>query len=730
MFGRKKKNKPDFIATVISKSTVLSITDSAQGLDFLVSFFAAVRPSSQKGKGNATRNLEFVTAQLHQHPVLLTNLQHALLSQLIRADLSPALTESGIPLARGFWQEFFGRLRHKLLPPLQSENDFLYVVNRVFFRNNDYQWVEGIPRETWTLFFESVGLAFHVDDKRILHQLLQSLKSLSFQVAQLGLEKDVWTYITPEEQQKNPFVEQNYLIHKLEEQLQHEHTPVPAISDGPVANVVPATGPAESMLAIPSSITRLSGAPASTAAPSSSTPATTIAPSGASSALRDVSGRIEALFAACDASIDYIREHSSDRGASLHQTYMLILLANKIERMSILVDLLDNDQQLNTGKFTDFFRMLVRNENRKNSLREFMSQSLGYLAYQIAEHKGSKGGKYITSTPAEFRSMMTSAMGGGAWVCLVVFIKNMLTKLQMPIFWHGFAYSVNYSIGFVLIEETHTTLATKQPAFTASAVAGSLDTKKNTQKPNLYNLAVTVAKVSRSQIASFAGNLLVVFPGMYGIAWAYDKIFHNKILAGPAALKMLDDQHPWHSLSLLYACNAGFFLFLSGIIAGYIQNKIRFGRIPERLQTHPILRLSMSKARLRRLGNYVEKHAGSIVGNISLGFFLGMAGFIGEIFGIRFDVRHITISSGNTAAAIYSLGLHNIDRWYLLTVLLGVLGIGFFNFLVSFSLAFFVAVRSRGIKLKDYPEFLGILWRYFRNSPLDFIRPRRRELAE
>src|SRR5882757_900799 len=132
MFGKKKKNKPDFIGTVIAKSTVLSIADSAQGLDFLVAFFSAVRPS--KGKKNAARNLEFVTGQLYQHPVLLTNLQHALLSQLIRADLSPALTESGIPLARGFWQEFFGRLRHKLLPPLQSENDFLYVVNRVFFR--------------------------------------------------------------------------------------------------------------------------------------------------------------------------------------------------------------------------------------------------------------------------------------------------------------------------------------------------------------------------------------------------------------------------------------------------------------------------------------------------------------------------------------------------------------------------------------------------------------------
>jgi site-specific recombinase len=137
----------------------------------------------------------------------------------------------------------------------------------------------------------------------------------------------------------------------------------------------------------------------------------------------------------------------------------------------------------------------------------------------------------------------------------------------------------------------------------------------------------------------------------------------------------------------------------------------------------------MPRERLKKLSDYVEKHAGSLVGNIALGFFLGMSGFVGEIFGIHFDIRHITISAGNTALAVYGLGLDHIDPWYLATVILGVLGIGFFNFLVSFSLAFVVAVKSRGVHLRDYPEFLGILWRYFISNPLDFIRPRRR-LAE
>ena len=52
---------------------------------------------------------------------------------------------------------------------------------------------------------------------------------------------------------------------------------------------------------------------------------------------------------------------------------------------------------------------------------------------------------------------------------------------------------------------------------------------------------------------------------------------------------------------------------------------------------------------------------------------------------------------------------------------MGVLAIGF-QFSVSFALAFIVAVKSRGVQLRIIRK--GILWRYFINKPLDFIRHR------
>ena len=105
-------------------------------------------------------------------------------------------------------RNFLADLRHKLIPVLQNENDFLYVISRIFYRSDDYLWVEDIPHDQWKLFFESIGLAFSVDDKHILVQLMQSLKILSVQVANLGLEKEVRDIWLHKISMKIPFLNQ------------------------------------------------------------------------------------------------------------------------------------------------------------------------------------------------------------------------------------------------------------------------------------------------------------------------------------------------------------------------------------------------------------------------------------------------------------------------------------------------------------------------------------------
>ncbi|WP_336514633.1 hypothetical protein [Pollutibacter soli] len=640
--------------------------DRSNSLAYLRDFIALIRPRARRFD-DAEANMQLTLKLLYEEPGVVSNLRRALLINLVNADMVPTLTDSGMALSRSVGKELYGRLKHKFIPPVTNQNDFLYVIDVIFYKSYDFKWVEKIERESWLKFFELLGLSFRGAESGLVRQVMVSLEVLSARVAQLGWEKDLADHL-PINEKANPFMVQLYLLRELKICYENE---APWI----------------------------------------------------------VNEKAEELLSAlkyCRETIDQIKKNSDQFGASLAQSFILYQLEQKIERMLLLVDLIDTDQRFNMSRLVNYFLDVVRNETRRNSIRELLSQTTGYLAYQIAEQKSRKGSSYITSSPAEYRKMIYSAMGGGLIICFVAVFKNLLAFFKMAPFWQGFAYSINYSLGFIFIEETKSTLATKQPAFTASAVAVSMDSRKADHQPNLYNLAVTISKVSRSQIASFAGNLLIVFPGTYLLAWAFDAIFKKKIASGPAAFELLKAQHPWESLSLLYACNTGVFLFLSGIIAGYVQNKMKFGKLSERIIQHPLLRFNLSKNRLASIAAYWDSHAGSLIGNITLGFFLGMASSIVKIFGIPFDIRHITISAGNASIGLYGVGWDHIGKSYLLIVFFGILAIGFFNFLVSFTLAFFVAVRSRGIRLNEYPEFFQILWKYFKANPLDFIRPRKR----
>src|SRR5436190_5133859 len=658
----KDKQQPDKKQAAI----VLPIDSSSRSLELLVELVKKIRPSSPKKKEEAELKFKALLFQLQQDRSMLFAIRRSLLTQFANSNIIPALIESGIIHSRGFVQELTGKIKHKILPALQKPNDFLFVINRVFYLKTDYKWVNTIDTELWKQFFEMLGIQVNLTDNKLQSQLNRSFQVLSYRAATIGLEKEVIQNLENVDDIVDPFLEQNRLINLyLERFASHSDE--------------------ENKMLL---------------------------------------ANIEEALHNCKQSIQSIQEQRSKAGTSLAQTFLLVRLHQQLERMFIILDVLDRNQEFNTERFIAYFHAVIRNENRKNSLGEFLNQNLGLLAYQIAEHKGKRGEQYITSSQKDFRNLFFSALGGGLIVSFVAIIKTMIGLLKLPLFWQGFLYVTNYAVGFITMDQTRSTLATTQPAYTASAVAGSLDKEKIGGKPDLRNLVITIARVSRSQIASFAGNLLVVFPLTYILAWLFHLAVGYKLATDDAALKMLHDQHPFDSLALLFACFTGFFLFLSGIIAGYVENHIVNGKIAERIQNNHAFVNTMSPKRLKRIVNVVEKHSGAIAGSIALGFFLGVAGPLGKFLGIPFDIRHITISAANTSIGLYGLD-NNVAFSYFLVVLAGVLMIGFLNFLISFVFAFIVAIRSRGIILREYPEFFGILWRYMKMHPKDFFLPPR-----
>ena len=614
----------------------------------------------------ATVRMEQYCGVLQEDPAALQAFSHAVSICLKDADLFPMLTESGIVLSRSLGKELTRRIKHKMIPPLRSPGDFRDVIDAIFPGRDDFRWVEAIGEEGWSRLFGMLGFEMSADESLPRRQVRQALNVISLRVAQLGCESDIDAYL-PEEGRGalNPFLRQQRALSVLDVSVQE------MVGTGRTSAV---------------------------------------------QAVRDA-------LADCLRGMRHIRERMPERGASLSQTYILYQLDRLMARMTLLLDIIDGDGRVDTRQLAAYFIRLVRHQNRRYSLREFLSQTTGYVAYQIAEQKGRKGDHYITQGQSDYLRMLSSAMLGGVIISFIAIFKNLLAMLRLAPFWQGLGFSMNYAFGFILIDQSGATLATKQPAFTANAVAGTLDFTRGRPEDRTDAVVSMLVRVSRSQFASFLGNLLVVFPGTFLLAWAYDMLIGHPIASGPAARALMADQHPWKSLSLLYACNTGVFLFLSGIIAGYVQNKMRFGRIPERILQHPELRTWLPVGRLRRLSGFLDRHAGAIIGSLALAFFLGMAGMLGRFFGIPFDIRHVTIAAGNASIGFYGLSPADFEPSFLWPVFIGVMTIGFINFLVSFSLSFYVAMRSRGLHLHQMPAFLGELGRRFRRRPLDFFRP-------
>lgn len=660
--GKRRKEKPKQAPD--RQAIVLPLHSPTRSMELLIEVIKKIRPNRPSNTRQAELKFKAALYQLSQDRSLLFSLRKALLTQFLKTNIVNALTENGIVSSRGFVQELMSKLKHKILPALQDPSDFLFVINKVFYKKRDHVWVAGIDAGLWKEFFELLGIQVNLTEPSLIGQLEQSMQLLSYRVTTLGLEKDMTSRYEHFEYAIFPFLEQNRLINEYLQKSQ-------------------SGAGTESLRLILSNIT-------------------------------------ESLYN-CRQSIRWIQEQRSSHGISLAQTYIITRLEQQLERLFIITDVLDRDNVFNTERFVDFFTTVVRNENKKNSVKSFLSSSTGFLAYQIAEHGGRTGEKYITTTRKEFWRMFWSAAGGGVIISFIGIIKNLIGKLKLAPFWQGFIYSSNYSLGFILIQDTGSTLATKQPAYTANNVASSFDAQKSGEHPDLRNLAITVAKVSRTQLASFAGNLIVVFPLTYILAWLFFEVTGSYIASGDAAHKLLTDQQPFHSLAWLYACFTGFFLFASGLIAGYVENHVVYGRIGERIRQSSAVKFSFSERMRAKIARYVENNLGALIGNISLGFFLGMAGFFGKIFGLPFDIRHITISAANTAIGFFGME-HHISNRELFYTIFGVFGIGFLNFAVSFGLAFFVAVKSRGIHLREYPEFMGILWRYIKKYPRDFIK--------
>jgi site-specific recombinase len=279
---------------------------------------------------------------------------------------------------------------------------------------------------------------------------------------------------------------------------------------------------------------------------------------------------------------------------------------------------------------------------------------------------------------------------------------------------------VNYAASFVFVQLLHYTVATKQPAMTAPAMAEKLSDLSSDDA--VEGFVDEVAQLIRSQVAGIIGNLAAVTPIVLAVQFACTWIFGSPPVGHADALHVLE------SISLLgwtpfFAAFTGVLLFASSLIAGWVENWFVWHRLDSAIAWNPRIVARLGTARAQRWGAYWRANISGFASNISLGLMLGIVPVVALFFGLPLEVRHVTLSTGQLAAAVGSEGfglLRHSAFWWCLA---GIPVTAVFNLTVSFFMAFRVALRSRGIRLVDRSRIYRAIRKRLWSKPLSFIWP-------
>ena len=399
---------------------------------------------------------------------------------------------------------------------------------------------------------------------------------------------------------------------------------------------------------------------------------------------------------ACRHAAATVYTHLDAHGISVNLVFQLRQLRTRVLRIRALLDCLMSEQaQRHTAQL---LAHLVMVGQERRSVRALIAANTSMLAAKVAERSSETGEHYITRTRTQYFQMLRDAAGGGAMISLTTLLKFVIAALGLSAFWGGFADSLNYAASFVLVYLLHWTVATKQPAMTAPAMAAKL---KELGSPGAVEIFVDeVAHLMRSQVAAIMGNLALVIPGVLLISGALWLAFSAPMVDAAKAAYVL------HSLDLrgptvLFAAFTGVLLFASSIIADWVENWFVLYRLDSAIRYNPRMTGLLGRDRAERWASFMRRHIAGLASNISLGFMLGLVPAFAAFFGLGLEVRHVTLSTGLIAAAVASLGLGIFQQSAFWWALLSIVFIGVLNLGVSFYLAFRLALRAHSVSGVD-----------------------------
>jgi site-specific recombinase len=368
----------------------------------------------------------------------------------------------------------------------------------------------------------------------------------------------------------------------------------------------------------------------------------------------------------------------------------------------------------------NLLNQLIEGRLEDKRVSALLKQNLNLLARKTVERTGRSGEHYIAHTRKEYWQMWLAAAGGGLLTVLTAAFKMRIVEQNFPLFVEGFLAGTNYAISFVLLQMFGLVLATKQPSATAATFAGIV--RNNPGDASWSKIAEFTARISRTQLAAAIGNVIAVCVGSVALERLWRVMFSESYLPVESARHVYEALHPFNSGTIIYAAGTGVILWLAALIGGWCENFAVFHRLTEAVSQHPFGR-QVGQNSMARLAGWIELNLAGWSTSIALGYLLGFVPVIARFFGIPFDVRHVTLSTGTLALAAARFGTSSFGHGWFYSALAGI-GVTFvLNLGVSFSISSFVALRAYDVRGREQLSLLRYLLGQILRSPLKFIFP-------
>jgi site-specific recombinase len=418
--------------------------------------------------------------------------------------------------------------------------------------------------------------------------------------------------------------------------------------------------------------------------------------------------------------VDQAYSHLDAQGVSVAIVYQLERIRAQLQRIGELAELLAEPDRI-AGVLPHFIANLIHDVHDQRSALALLRQSFELAARKVVERSAETGEHYITRNRAEYVDMVKRASGGGAVLAITTYVKFAFTALHWPPFFDGVLASLNYAASFVFIQFAGLTVATKQPAMTAPALAARMKGLVDPEKLSAF--VDDVAALVRSQSASIFGNVFVVFPAAYLLGAFLVGIREIPLDAAKAAktVESLSILGP----SALFAAFTGVLLWFSSVLAGWADNWFAFRRLGPAIAGHRRLRYLFGPSRMQRVAGFLDREIAGLAANISLGFLLGSLPVVFAFFGLPIEVRHVTLSTGQLAATIVVLGWGAVLSGAFWMAVAGLAVIGVLNVGVSFALALNVAIGARGGAGASRGTIYRAILSRMASAPATFLFPKK-----